>query len=107
VRVASDQRGAYGLSRTRPAEIQTAYDDLRAYHARFPGDDAAARAAYDIDLAGTVLGGREKDEGGNAGMATEMIGLRSLCVRASCTSWEACFLIGYARGGARCEFSSL
>jgi phosphoribosylglycinamide formyltransferase len=72
VRVVSNRRDAYGLTRARNAGIATGYHNLRAYRARFPGDDAAARAAYDADLAGIVLRGRagdggEKEEGGQEG----------------------------------------
>jgi phosphoribosylglycinamide formyltransferase len=71
VRVVSNRRDAYGLTRARDAGIPTAYHNLRAYRARLPGDEAAARAAYDADLAGVVLRGsvaaEQAGEGGGGG----------------------------------------
>jgi phosphoribosylglycinamide formyltransferase len=70
-RVVSNRREAHGLTRARNAGIATGYHNLRAYRARFPGDEVAARAAYDADLAAVVLRGRAGDGGERDGVEAE------------------------------------
>jgi phosphoribosylglycinamide formyltransferase len=61
--VVSNRRNARGLARAAAAGIPTAYHNLLPYRARFAGDEAAARAAYDADLAALVLrGSRSTDD---------------------------------------------
>ena len=60
VRVISDRKNAFGLTRAENAGIPTAYLGILPYKKRFPDTNAApqfeeARKAYDADLAALVL----------------------------------------------------
>lgn len=61
VRVISNRKSAYGLERAQAAGIPTAYHNLVPYAGKYPSSDpstkygAAAREAYDADLAELVL----------------------------------------------------
>ena len=53
--VLSNRRTAFGLERAARAGIPTSYHNLLQYKTAHGGDDAAARAAYDADLARLIL----------------------------------------------------
>lgn len=55
VHVLSNRKAAYGLTRARNAGIASSYHNLTPYKAAHPGDDRAAREAYDADLADLIL----------------------------------------------------
>ncbi|KAI9808244.1 MAG: hypothetical protein M1825_004701 [Sarcosagium campestre] len=55
VRVISNRRAAYGLIRAHAASIPTYYHALPPYKTAYPSSTAAARSAYDADLAKLIL----------------------------------------------------
>lgn len=59
--VISNRRSAHGLVRAHKAGIRTSYHALAPYRASHPAD-AAARGAYDADLAMLVLGDDDNDD---------------------------------------------
>ena len=59
IRVISNRKGAYGLTRASNAGIPTEYKNLLSYKRKYEGkDDQKAREEYDEDLAELIL----KDE---------------------------------------------
>jgi phosphoribosylglycinamide formyltransferase len=55
VRVISNRKGAFGLTRAEKASIPTAYHNLLSYKRKHPGEDSKAREDYDADLADLIL----------------------------------------------------
>lgn len=55
VRVISDRKNAYGLTRAQEAGIPTTYHGILPYRREYPEDEPSARKAYDTDLANLVL----------------------------------------------------
>lgn len=56
IRVISNRKSAFGLTRAASAHIPTHYHNLVAYKTKYPGADSSeARQAYDKDLAALVL----------------------------------------------------
>ncbi|KAH6625647.1 formyl transferase [Boeremia exigua] len=55
VHVISNRKAAFGLQRAATAQIPTSYHNLVPYKKAHPDDLAAARAAYDADLASLIL----------------------------------------------------
>lgn len=58
VRVISNRKGAYGLTRAKQANIPTEYHNLLTYKRKYDNEDSKAREEYDADLAELIL----KDE---------------------------------------------
>jgi phosphoribosylglycinamide formyltransferase len=58
VRVISNRKAAYGLTRAQNANISTAYHNLLSFKKKYPDDEAKAREEYDKELAALIL----KDE---------------------------------------------
>ena len=56
LRVFSNRKGAYGLTRAEKSGIPTTYHNLLAYKRKYEGkDDQKAREEYDADLAEMIL----------------------------------------------------
>jgi phosphoribosylglycinamide formyltransferase len=55
VRVVSNRKAAYGLTRAHQASIPTKYHNLLEYKKRYPDDVAGARSEYDTELASIIL----------------------------------------------------
>jgi phosphoribosylglycinamide formyltransferase len=58
IRVISNRKGAFGLTRAENAGIPTAYHNLLSYKRKHDGQDQRAREEYDADLSDLIL----KDE---------------------------------------------
>jgi phosphoribosylglycinamide formyltransferase len=58
IRVISNRKGAYGLTRAKQANILTGYHNLLTYKRKYDNQDSKAREEYDADLAEMIL----KDE---------------------------------------------
>ncbi|KAK2765410.1 hypothetical protein FQN54_008256 [Arachnomyces sp. PD_36] len=55
VRVISNRKAAYGLTRAQQASIPTKYHNLLEYKKKYPDDVQLARSEYDKELASLVL----------------------------------------------------
>jgi phosphoribosylglycinamide formyltransferase len=55
VRVISNRKAAYGLTRAQEASIPTKYHNLLEYKKRYPDDVGRARSEYDAELASLIL----------------------------------------------------
>ncbi len=55
VRVTSNRRAAYGLTRAEEANIPTSYHNLLEYKKQYPFDFELARSKYDLDLVIALL----------------------------------------------------
>lgn len=58
IRVISNRKGAFGLTRAAKANIPTGYHNLKAFKNKYPEDVARARKEYDLELADLII----KDE---------------------------------------------